>query len=171
MTFGNMAFGGLSADDLNMALQKTGSNYRAPATVQQGWQPGQALVQNPTQINDNAIRHTIAENNGMKARAEATSGGASFGKGGGGGGGKGGGFMGIAQSAMGMLGGGGGGGNGGQAMPQPTSNNPYSQARDPAAENQQKGMNRVGALLGAVGSFYTGNYAGMAGSINGLRSG
>ena len=39
---------------------------------------------------------------------------------------------------------------------------------DQGKKNQQQAMNKIGSVLGAIGNFYSGNYAGMANSISSI---
>ncbi len=73
---------------------------------------------------------------------------------------KGGGMLGQVMGGAGALGGGG-------QQPAPPQGS-YAQPRDIGDENQKKAFGKLGSLIGAVGSFYTGNYGGMANSIKGL---
>lgn len=92
-------------DDVNKALQMTGSNYQVPAAV--SGVGGNPLNGSTDAAFQNDLRRQIAENNGMKARAEAADSGKAPAGGGGG----------IMSALTGMAGGGGMGGGGGGAPP------------------------------------------------------
>lgn len=160
MAWGNI-FGNVTGGQIQGALNRV-NPY--------GLGGGQPLTQNPMQVNvsDNDIRRAIAASNGMQQRAEAVENvpGGMLGKAAKGGGG----WMGMANGALSAL---------SAAGQQPAAlqrnynqqqpiGGPYSQSRDIGDENQKKAFSKLGSLIGAVGSFYTGNYPGMAAGIKGL---
>lgn len=159
-------FGNLSGGQINSALQRTGSNYQLPGNpYDQAPYAGNPVNLSADPSFQNDLRRQAAQSNGMLARAEKLDGGGMSGGAGG--------MMGGMAGVAGAMGGGGGDMAPPQtAYPRYASTDPYFEPESIRGQrHQQEGIKKMGALIGAIGSFYTGNVGGMASSASALRGG